>query len=201
MFCYFYLNMYTELKSFLTERGVALSDTDFSLITAAATVQIIRKKELLLKAGEICRFKIFIKSGFLRTYRIDEGGEEHILQFSGPLSWTTEGESYANVLPSAYYIEALEDSELLIWTRDNFDQLLCTIPALKSFSEQLIFSNLHASRNRLYQAISLRPEEKYNDFLNNHPDILQRVPLRMVASYLGLSLKTLTRVRQAQLQK
>ncbi|WP_342644384.1 Crp/Fnr family transcriptional regulator [Mucilaginibacter sp. CSA2-8R] len=185
----------------MMQRGIALSDRDFALINAAATTKHVRKKEFILKAGEICRSKLFINHGFLRTYRMDADGNEHILQFSPELSWTTEGESYANVLPSAYYIEALEDSEVLMWTKDNFDQLLAVIPALKAFSEQFIFDNLHASRNRLYKAISSSPEEKYEEFTQTFPGILQRVPLRMVASYLGVSLKTLTRIRQAQLQR
>ncbi len=185
----------------MIERSIPLSDEDINLISSVAIVKRVQKKELLLKAGEVCRFKIFINHGFLRTYRLDDDGNEHILQFSNEQSWTTEGESYANILPSAYYIDALEDSELLMWTKDSFDQLLDTIPALKAFSEQLIFNNLHASRNRLYKAISSSPEEKYEDFIQTYPGILQRVPLRMVASYLGVSIKTLTRIRQVQLQK
>lgn len=191
----------SELKSFMAKQRVPLFDEDFALISAAAVYKSVRKKELLLQAGEVCRFKIFISQGFLRTFRFDGEGNEHILQFSSGQSWTTEGESYSNQSPSAYYIEALEDSELLMWTKDSFDQLLAAIPALKAFSEQLIFNNLHTSRNRLYKAISASPEEKYEDFVQTYPGILQRVPLRMVASYLGVSLKTLTRIRQAQLQR
>lgn len=185
----------------MIERRIPLSDEDINLISSAAAVKHVQKKELLLKAGEVCRFKTFINHGFLRTYRIDDEGNEHILQFSSEQNWTTEGESYANATPSAYYIDALEDSELLMWTKEGFERLLGTIPALKIFSEQLIFNNLHTSRNRLYKAISLSPEEKYEDFVKTYPGILQRVPLRMIASYLGVSLKTLTRIRQAQLQK
>jgi len=190
-----------ELKTFMENRGVWLSDDDFALICSAAILKRFRKKELLLQAGEVCRFKMFINHGFLRTYRTDEEGNEHILQFSNQHSWTTEGESYANKSPSAYSIEALEDCEVLMWTKESFDELLSLIPALKAFSEQFIFDNLHASRNRLYKAISSSPEEKYEDFVQTYPGILQRIPLRMVASYLGASLKTLTRIRQAQLQK
>ncbi len=193
--------MNSRIKSYMIERSIPLSDEDINLISSVAIVKRVQKKELLLKAGEVCRFKIFINHGFLRTYRLDDDGNEHILQFSNEQSWTTEGESYANILPSAYYIDALEDSELLMWTKDSFDQLLDTIPALRAFSEQLIFNNLHASRNRLYKAISSSPEEKYEDFIQTYPGILQRVPLRMVASYLGVSIKTLTRIRQVQLQK
>ncbi|WP_229201702.1 Crp/Fnr family transcriptional regulator [Arsenicibacter rosenii] len=177
----------------------ALSDNEISVIRQAAVVRTIRKKQLLLQAGEICRYKMFVMSGFLRTYRIGTDGVDHTLHFSPQLNWLTDGESYTNQTPSLYCIDALEESELLLWSRDRFNALFQHIPALKEFSEQLIARNLYLSRNRLYKTISATPAEKYEDFINTYPGILLRIPLRMVASYLGVSLKTLTRIRHAQL--
>ncbi|WP_243406424.1 Crp/Fnr family transcriptional regulator [Siphonobacter curvatus] len=178
-----------------------MSEEEIAMITAAAVERTVSKKQILLQAGEICRHKIFITRGFLRTYRIGADGTEHIMQFSPELNWTTDGESYTHRTPSSYIIEALEDSQLMIWNRDRFDTLLQTIPNLRTYSEQLISRHLHLSRNRLYQTFSATPAEKYEDFLQAYPGILSRVPLRMVASYLGVSLKTLTRIRQAQLRQ
>lgn len=193
--------MFTVFEKYIKSQPIAFSDEEIRLIGAAATEKIIRRKQAVLQAGEICRYKTFIAKGFLRTYRIGEDGSEHVMQFSPELTWTTDGESYANVTRSVYNIEALEDSEVLMWSRDDFEALLLQIPALKAFSEHLIFTNLHSSRNRIYKSISSTPEEKYEDFIDTYPGILLRVPLRMVASYLGVSLKTLTRIRQAQLQR
>ncbi len=177
----------------------ALSDEDIRQITQVATIRTIRKKQLLLQPGEMCRYKMFVLSGLLRTYRVSPDGVEHTLQFSPEQNWLTDGESYTNQVPSVHYIDALEETQLLLWSRDSFNALFQHIPALKAFSEQLIANNLFISRNRLYKTISATPAIKYEEFIETHPGILLRVPLRMVASYLGVSLKTLTRIRHAQL--
>ncbi|MFD0795364.1 Crp/Fnr family transcriptional regulator [Mucilaginibacter litoreus] len=193
--------MITVFEKHMQAQASILSGPQIKQIGAAATEITIPKKHVLLQAGEVCRVKIFVIEGFLRTYRIGDDGTEHIMQFSPAPTWTTEGESYTNATPSGYYIDALEDSKIMMWRKSDFDVLLSEIPALKTFSEQLISTNLHQSRNRLYKAISATAEEKYEDFVKTYPGILQRVPLRMIASYLGISLKTLGRIRQAQLQR
>ncbi len=177
----------------------ALSDEDIRQITQAATVRTIRKKQLLLQSGEVCRYKMFVLSGLLRTYRTGADGVEYTMSFAPEQNWLTEGESYTNQTPSEHYIDALEETQLLLWSRDSFNALFQHIPVLKAFSEQLIARNLFVSRNRLYKTISATPAMKYEEFIETHPGILLRVPLRMVASYLGISLKTLTRIRHAQL--
>ncbi|MRS61436.1 cyclic nucleotide-binding domain-containing protein [Larkinella terrae] len=191
--------MLVAFKTYLKQQNTPLSDEQIRLIGAAAIAKTVQRKEILLQEGEVCRYKIFIAKGFLRTYRTGADGSEHVLQFSTELSWTTDGESYANRCPSAYNIDALEDSQLLMWSKDGFDALFDQIPALRTFSEQLISRNLHFSRNRLYKTISSTPAEMYEDFAKTYPGLLARVPLRMVASYLGVSVKTLNRIRQAQL--
>ncbi|WP_229366081.1 Crp/Fnr family transcriptional regulator [Fibrisoma montanum] len=193
--------MITVFEKYMKAQGIALSDEEIKLIGAAATEKTVPRKQTLLQAGEICRFKLFVITGFLRTYRIGADGNEYIMKFSPELTWTTEGESYTNRIQSAYYIDTLEDSQLMMWSRDQFDALHNQIPALKTFSDQLISRNLYSSQNRLYKVISSTPEEKYEDFIKTYPGILLRVPLRMVASYLGVSVKTLTRIRQSQLQR
>lgn len=193
--------MLALFETYLRAQNLPLSDADIRQIGAAAIEKTVLRKQLLLQEGEVCQFKYFVVRGFLRTYRTDADGNEHILQFSPELTWSTEAESYTNRTPSAYNLDALEDSQLLMWSRDRFDDLREQIPLLKAFSEQLISQNLFASRNRIYKAISSTPEEKYEDFIRAHPGLIQRVPLRMVASYLGVSLKTLTRIRHAQLQR
>ncbi|MNL63128.1 hypothetical protein D3C87_1872210 [compost metagenome] len=90
---------------------------------------------------------------------------------------------------------------MLFWKKPDFDALLRDIPELKKFSEQLISRNTYSSRNRILTILSGTPEERYIEFVNTYPDYLARLPLRMVAAYLGISLKTLTRIRHAQLQR
>lgn len=181
--------------------NTSLDEEDIERICSAAMSRSLHRNELLLQQGQICRHKIFVVNGLLRNYGIIEDGSEHILQFSAERSWTLDVESYDRQTPSQYNIAAVERSEVLLWTKTDFDFLLSDIPAFKALSQQLISHNIYNSRQRLLTALSATPEEKYEDFIRNFPDLLSRVPLHMIASYLGISLKTLTRIRHAQIHR
>jgi len=176
-----------------------LSQENIRRISALAIPRKLRRNEFLFREGEVCRHKVFMVSGLLRTFGMTPDGGEHILQFSPENTWTLDAESYDHQAPSHYSISAIEPSELLLWTKADFESLLAEIPRLKSFAEQLISRNIYSGRQRLLTALSATPEEKYEDFVQNYPELLSRLPLRMIAAYLGVSLKTLNRVRQAQL--
>jgi CRP-like cAMP-binding protein len=146
----------------------------------------------------VCRHKIFIVKGLLRTYGTVADGSEHVLQFAPEDSWTLDVESYDKQVPALLNIAAIEPSEVLLWTKADFEHLLAELPQLKSLSQQLISKNIYNSRQRLLTALGSTPEEKYEEFLRSYPGLLPRLPLHMIASYLGISLKTLTRLRHSQ---
>lgn len=178
-----------------------LSDADIDRISAMAIAKKLRRGEFLLREGEVCRYKTFIVSGLLRTVGITADGGEHILQFSPEHSWTLDVESYDRHAPSRYNIDAIEPSEVLQWSKADFNSLLADIPQLANYAQELISRNIHNSRQRLMTTLSGTPEQKYEDFVQNFPAMLSRLPLRMIAAYLGVSLKTLTRIRHGQLQR
>jgi CRP/FNR family transcriptional regulator len=192
--------MHATLTHYLQQNST-LPDNAIQAITAMAVPKTLRRNEPLLEAGTVCRHKAFIAQGLLRTGIIGSSGNEHILQFSPELSWTLDPESYDKKIPSAVTIAAIEPAQVLLWDKKDFDYLLAEFPLLKKFSEQLISRTGYHIRQRMATALSATPEEKYEEFVRNFPRLLQRLPLRMVASYLGISLKTLTRIRQAQLQR
>jgi CRP-like cAMP-binding protein len=156
---------------------------------------------LLLQQGQVCRYKTFIIKGLLRSFGTAADGSEPILQFSPENSWTLDAESYHLQSPSLFNIAAVERSELLLWTKADFDRLLIEIPELNNFSQQVISSNNYSNRHRLFTTLSATPEEKYEYFVRTFPDLLARLPLHMIAAYLGISLKTLTRIRHAQIHR
>jgi CRP/FNR family transcriptional regulator, anaerobic regulatory protein len=190
--------MHTEFENYLASQTDLPADTARQ-ISGMATLRRLHKNEVLLNAGEICRHKIFIVQGLLRTYHIKPDGNEHILHFSPENTWTLDVESYDMQVPSLVNIEAVERSTVLLWTKPDFDKLLKDVPELKRFSERLISRAIYHNRNRILTILSGTPEERYADFVNAYPDYLARLPLRMIAAYLGMSLKTLTRIRHAQL--
>ncbi|MCF0069477.1 Crp/Fnr family transcriptional regulator [Dyadobacter sp. CY261] len=192
--------MHTDFENYLAQQTDLPQET-IRYISSLATARRAHRNEALLNAGEVCRHKIFIVSGLLRTYHIKPDGNEHILQFSNQHTWTLDVESYDKQIASLVNIAAVENSEVLMWKKPDFDLLLRDIPELKQFSERLISRNIYSNRNRILTILSGTPEERYADFVDAFPDYLSRMPLRMVAGYLGISLKTLTRIRHAQQQR
>lgn len=191
--------MFADFEKYI-KTHVDLTDDDMALFRKTAVEQTLRRKEFLLQQGGICRYKIFVCQGLLRTYRTTENGNEHILQFSPENSWTTDPESYNNLTSSVYNIDALEPTRVVMWAKNDFDNLFERLPQLKAYSENMIQRNLYLTRDRLFFNQTATAEEKYDDFVKKFPGIMARVPLHMVASFLGLSRETLSRIRHAQVK-
>ncbi|MFD1258537.1 Crp/Fnr family transcriptional regulator [Mucilaginibacter terrae] len=192
--------MHIQFESYL-RTNTNLPPEAISQIISFALLRSLRRNEYLFSTGEICRHKVFVVSGMLRTFNTSADGGEHILQFSAENSWTLDPESYDRQIPSLVSIAAVEPTTILYWQKADFNVLLTEIPQFKSFADQIISRNIYYSRQRILKALSNTAEEKYEDFVKEFPGYLLRLPLRMIAAYLGISLKTLTRVRHAQLQR
>ncbi|WP_461451370.1 Crp/Fnr family transcriptional regulator [Mucilaginibacter sp.] len=192
--------MFAEFEKYIRAQA-KITDEDVKLMRDTAIVKTLRRKEFLLREGEVCRYKTFVSKGFMRTFRISNDGTEHILQFSPENSWTTDPESLEHQTPSSNNIIASEPSELVMWTKNDFNYLFEKIPNLKDYSQKLITRNLYLTRQRMFTAISATAEEKYDEFIQMYPGIISRVPLHMVASFLGVSRETLSRIRHVQVKQ
>jgi len=188
--------MFPEFETYIKEQA-NLSDDDIELMRSMAVEKTLRRKEFLVHQGEVCRYKIFVTKGLLRAYTTHEDGSEHIMDFSPENSWFTDPESFANATPSNYTIEALEHSEVILWTKNDLRYLVGNIPFLKAYFDKLIYNGGSILRRRLLNAIGSTAEEKYEEFKKYHSDIHARVPLHMVASYLGVTRETLSRIRRS----
>lgn len=193
--------MFEGFENYLKEKKIELTESELQYIESLAVKKKVRKKQFLLEEGEVCVQQCFILKGCFRAYRISDDGSEHIIRFAIENWWITDLESYSNGTPSTINIDALEDCEILLWSKENFDLLLNDIPAFNSFRNGLIARSLNASQNRVYTSISFTAEEKYRNFLENNSDIANRIPLQMIASYLGLTRETLTRIRKNMIGK
>lgn len=178
-----------------------LNDDDIARVSSLAVSKTLNRNEFLLREGQICRHKIFIMEGLLRTFGTMADDSEHILQFSPEKTWALDVESYDRQTPAQFNIAAIERSDVLLWRKQDFDFLLADIPALKAYAQQLISNNIYNSRQRLLSTLGGTPEEKYENFVQTCPDLLPRLPLHMIAAYLGISLKTLTRIRHARMHR
>lgn len=192
--------MITGFDTYLRTR-TSLNDAEIEQIASAAKPVSLQRNEALLQQGQVCRHKTFVVKGLLRIYGTGADGSEHILYFAPENNWSVDPESYHQQTPSQFTVAAIERSEVLIWSKPDFDRLLKNIPELTVLSEQLVLSSNFSNRQRLFATLSSTPEEKYDNFVRTYPDLLARLPLHMIAAYLGISLKTLTRIRHAQVRR
>jgi CRP-like cAMP-binding protein len=180
---------------YLTDKA-SFTEADLKKIDAVTVHKKLKRRQYLLHEGQVCQYHGFVVSGLLRLYRVGNDATEHILRFSGENWWVSDYESFQSGLPSKGNIDALEDSQLLLWSKDNWEMLRREIPAFDALQTKLMGRAIDAQVNRLHAAISYTAEEKYHAFLQSFPDFHNRVPLHMVASYLGLSRETLSRIRK-----
>ena len=192
--------MFETFRKYLEDK-IALTDQDYELIESVASFKKLRKRQYLLQAGDVCRFDAFVCKGFLRNYYVDEKGLEHIMQFVPENYWTGDKESMDSGLPSKYNIDAIEDSEILLLKKEDFEMIRKTIAAFNDFVNKSLNKNIVFLQKRIHVSISLSAEEKYHNFILKYPSISNRVPLHMIASYLGLSAETLSRVRSQSTKK
>jgi CRP-like cAMP-binding protein len=157
----------------------------------------LRRKQYLLQEGDVCKYTAFVEKGLLRSYSISEKGQEHTTQFAFEGWWIADQLSFLTGAPSEYNIEALEDCELLLLTRHAEDEMLEKVPKLERYFRILLQNNLIATQKRLASSLSQTAEERYNDLMKSCPDTLpHRIPQHMLASFLGISPETLSRIRK-----
>jgi CRP-like cAMP-binding protein len=187
--------MVEPFRNYLTSKA-AFTDDELKQMEAVAMVRKLKRRDYLLRQGDVCRDMAFVVSGSLRLYRTDEDAQEHIMRFAIENWWITDAESFRTGLPAKGSIDALEDTHVLLWSKENFELLKKELPAFNALEGHLAGRNLDAQVNRLYTAISHSAEERYQEFVNAFPDFYQRIPLHMIASYLGVSRETLSRIRK-----
>jgi CRP/FNR family transcriptional regulator, anaerobic regulatory protein len=164
-------------------------------------VKKVQKNQFLLQYGEICRYIYFVEKGLLKMYSIDKNGKEHIIQFA-PESWLTSDRSslYFNE-KSIYYIEAVEDSEVLLLHPDFINKLISEFPNSLEKSDILLQKHIKSLQDRINSLLGETAEERYMKFIKMYPDLLLRVPQWMIASYLGITPESLSRVRKELARK
>jgi CRP-like cAMP-binding protein len=156
----------------------------------------LRRKQYLLQEGDVCKAIAFVEKGALRSYCVDDSGTEHIVQFALE-GWTiSDLYSFLTGETATYHIEALEDSELVLITKQAHEELLGKMPKYETFIRLQITGAYIALQKRLTAAISIPNDERYKAFAAAYPEILQRVPQHMIASYMGITPETLSRVRR-----
>jgi CRP-like cAMP-binding protein len=173
-----------------------ITKDDEPVILSAFEPISIRKKKDLLVSGETCKYLYFITTGCLRSYYIDSKGVDHVYQIRMDNSWISDLESFFTQRPSKYNIEALEDTQMLRISLDKLEQLYSDVPKLERYFRILFQKAYINALKRLNATMWETAMDRYNDMLKEHPDMFQRVPLVYIASYLGITPESLSRIRK-----
>ena len=181
--------------------SIPLSQAEIETIKNSFIPKKLRKKQYFLQEGEVCKYFAFIVKGAMRQYSVDDKGAEHIVHLSIENWWVGDRESYIMLTPSAYNIDAWEETELLTITRSEQLNLLEKIPSIASMIRHMDERNAIATQRRLNSTISNTADKRYEDFVNYHPEFIQRFPQHLIASYLGITKSSLSRIRNQSVQK
>ncbi|MFA9189125.1 Crp/Fnr family transcriptional regulator [Flavobacterium sp. FBOR7N2.3] len=193
--------MHKNLLTYINQHIASpLTSEEEALIVATFQPKKLRKKQYFLQEGDVCKYAGFIVKGAMRQYSVDEKGTEHIVHLFIENYWANDRESSTMLTPSKYNIDAWEDTELLIITRAEMLDLMDKIPALVQMIRSMDERNAIANQRRLSSTISNTAEKRYEEFAAHHPQFIQRFPQHLIASFLGITKETLSRIRKQTLK-
>jgi len=184
--------------TFLSQKLLAYADftaEQLSKIVNHFEFCIYHKNQYLLKEGEICDFWGFIQHGLIRSYSLKDDGEEYTIGCIYEGSFISESLSFIKRIPSSVNIHALEDTTLIFISFEKLQQLFLKYPEFESFARKLYEDRLASIKSRLLFRIQLNATDRYCYLLKIQPELIKRVPLKYIASYLGITDSTLSRIR------
>ncbi|WP_183561195.1 Crp/Fnr family transcriptional regulator [Mucilaginibacter sp. SP1R1] len=183
-------NLINHIKKF-----IELTEADAELIQSAVTVKLVKKKAFLLQPDQICRETYFVSKGCLRLYFINKKLNEQITQFAIENWWMTDYSSLESGKPSTYYIQAVENCEVVVINKTRLDELFKQVPALERYFRIVQQRAFTAAQKRIEYIYSFSDEERYRHFSSLFPDFIQRIPQYMLASYLGFTPQFMSKIR------
>jgi len=183
------------------EKRTHLTPEEFTRCTGFFAPRTVRKRQFLLQAGDVCRHLAFVNNGCLRVYTVDQRGDEHIIQFAIADWWASDLHSYLSGRPATYSIDALQDTDVLLLERSARDKLFESVPPMERFFRLLQEANYIATHKRIDASLSASAEERYLTFLATYPALVEQISQNQIASYLGVTPQSLSRIRKELAQK
>lgn len=189
--------MHKNLIAYINQHILSpLTNEEENMVAEIFQPKKLRKKQYFLQEGEVCKYIGFIINGALRQYSVDDKGAEHIVHLYIENYWASDRESSIMLSPSKYNIDAWEDTEILMITRAEMLDLMQKVPSLTDMIRLMDERNAIANQRRLNSTISNTAEKRYEEFVKHHPQFIQRFPQHIIASYLGITKETLSRIRK-----
>jgi CRP/FNR family transcriptional regulator, anaerobic regulatory protein len=177
------------------DKHITLDEKDAARFTSLLSYREVKKKESLLREGELCRNINYVQSGVLRAYYLDKEGNENIIMFAINDWWVTDIYSFATGNPAVMHIDALENSEIFQLSKNDLENLFREVPGFERFFRIIMQNSYIREQLRSIQNLSLSAEERYLNFTQKYPDFMQRISQKQIASYLGITPEFLSVIR------
>jgi len=181
-------------------RHISLTDEEIKRLPAFFKHRRLRRKHYLLQEGDVCKADYFVIKGCLRQYEADEKGKEHVIQFALEDWWISDPYSMLTNTPSIYNIDALEDSEVLEIDARHLEEIFTAIPKMNIYW-RIIMQNAFVALQRRVLFLQKPLQERYDDFLKRYAHFEERIPQHQIASYLGITRESMSRIRSGQPKK
>lgn len=176
-------------------KSIDLDDSEAKLVSSYFEHQTIKKKIHLLEEGQASNKQYYILKGCLRIYIINTKGNEQTLQFGIENWWIADYLSFQNQGPSNYFIQAVENSDIISIDKKSLEELLSKLPKLERYFRLVLQKSFGAAQMRIKYLFTMTAEERYNHFNSNFPEFVQRVPQYMLASYLDFTPEFMSKIR------
>lgn len=183
------------------EQHIHLTNTERALFIEKLQERKIKRRGFFLKDGDVCKYSAFVTTGCLRGFTVGKNGIEHVLSFAPPDWWIADMYSLISQKPGTVNIEALEDTEVILLSKVNQEKLYLEIPKFERFFRILTENSLVANQQRIVDNLSLTAEERYALFCKRYPTLVDHLPQKQIASYIGVTPEFFSRMRSSLLKK
>ncbi len=186
--------MINKFRAYL-EKTLSITDQQFELISKDLRIKTFKKNEVILSQGDLCQKTYFVVDGLLRSYSTDNKGKVHIIQFAPEFWWLSERNGLFNEVAD-FYIDAPEPTTAIIIPKNYFKDSIVHVPEMQELNNTMLNNSIRFMQKRINMLLSATAEERYLDFIKLYPNLTLRVPQWMIASYLGITPESLSRVRK-----
>lgn len=176
------------------EKIVKLTDDEFDFVLSHFTKRSFKKHQYVVQAGNLTLYDHFVVRGLLKSFYLDEAGKIHILQFAMEDWWISDPQAYHNSVNATLSIDCLEDTEVYMISLENREKLCADLRKMEFFFRKKTQAGYIALQKRIQSLMSQTAKERYDQFLQLYPQLSQRLPKTLIASYLGISRETLSRM-------
>jgi len=182
-------------------KHITLTPEEELLFLSKTETKQYKAKTIILNAGEVSKYSYFVNSGLLRSFNINDNIVEHVLSFACEGWWIGDMYSLLSQKPGNLFIEVLEEAEVVLLSKENQEQLYKEIPKLERFFRILTENSLIAHQERLMDNLSLSAEERFDKFCKRYPTLIQKVPQKQIASYIGVTPEFFSKMKARMLKK